>query len=245
MDGIMLENTARVFALRMKSGVTGIFNFKIAGVALISFQLDGNGEIQAPLQEDAPIFYENPEDHQEMVFGQALMPMLPESGTAGADGYIYVYGPLNSAGTKALIASRIKPADLQNYSAWRYWDGTDWVSDIRKSAPITDGISQEFSMSPLENGTFLLTFQNADDICIRIGKSPIGPFGPMKRIYKAPEPSQDPDVYAYNAKAHPHLSRPAELLISYNVNTLCFADHVIHSEIYRPRFIWLPLKEIV
>ena len=37
--------------------------------------------------------------------------------------------------------------------------------------------------------------------------------------------------------AHPHLSKPGELLISYNVNTLNFWDHFNYADIYRPRFI--------
>ena len=47
----------------------------------------------------------------------------------------------------------------------------------------------------------------------------------------------------YNAKAHPHLSRPGELLISYNVNTFDFwGDFFRDADIYRPRFIRLKLE---
>ena len=75
---------------------------------------------------------------------------------------------------------------------------------------------------------------------MRIGESPVGPLGPMQRIYRAPEVDFDPDIFVYNAKAHPHLSRPGELLISYNVNTFdFFGDFFQYSDIYRPRFIRL------
>ena len=37
--------------------------------------------------------------------------------------------------------------------------------------------------------------------------------------------------------AHPHLSKPDELPISYNVNTLNSRDHFNYADIYRPRFI--------
>ena len=52
---------------------------------------------------------------------------------------------------------------------------------------------------------------------------------------------------AYNAKAHPHLSDPDHLLISYNVNTNIGGDFWYHFErgdLYRPRFISFPLNNI-
>jgi len=47
----------------------------------------------------------------------------------------------------------------------------------------------------------------------------------------------------YGAKAHPHLSAPGELLISYHVNTFDFWENFSAGgvDIYRPRFIKLPL----
>jgi len=41
------------------------------------------------------------------------------------------------------------------------------------------------------------------------------------------------------SKAHPHLSKPDELLVSYNVNTISFDMHLRKGDIYRPRFISL------
>jgi len=76
-----------------------------------------------------------------------------------------------------------------------------------------------------------------------IGYSPVGPFGPPRILWHAPEPDLDPDIYTYNAKAHPHLSQPGELIVSYNVNTFDFADHFAHAGIYRPRFIRVRLLD--
>ena len=76
-------------------------------------------------------------------------------------------------------------------------------------------------------------------IAIRVGTSPTGPFGPPITIYTCPEPDLRSGIFCYNAKAHPHLSNPGELLISYNVNTTNFADNLRFSDIYRPRFIRL------
>ncbi len=63
-------------------------------------------------------------------------------------------------------------------------------------------------------------------------------------IYTAPEDGISPNTYTYNAKAHPHLSTPDRLLISYNVNTFDFFEHFSNADIYRPRFVWLPLDRL-
>jgi len=75
------------------------------------------------------------------------------------------------------------------------------------------------------------------DVVGRVASSPIGPFGPTRRIWRCPEPDRWPGAWCYNAKAHPHLSGPGELLISYNVNTRSLEDLLGVAEIYRPRFI--------
>src|SRR3989442_1562311 len=81
------------------------------------------------------------------------------------------------------------------------------------------------------------------DVAGRYGGSPIGPWGSAIPVYHAPEPDIDPaNVYTYNAKGHPHLSRPGEMLISYNVNTFDFNENINNADIYRPRFIRLPLQ---
>ena len=71
---------------------------------------------------------------------------------------------------------------------------------------------------------------------------PDGPARTARKIWHCPEPDRDPDIFVYNAKAHPHISAPGELLISYNVNTFDFFDHFKYADIYRPRFIRLRLK---
>ena len=82
-----------------------------------------------------------------------------------------------------------------------------------------------------------------NSVALRIGESPTGPFGIFYSIYDCPEVLQDPDIFVYNAKAHPSLSNENEMLISYNVNTFDFWDHFSNADIYRPRFIYLKIKD--
>jgi len=174
---------------------------------------------------------------------------MPNTAAAGAprpDGYLYVYGTRNDPFNKKLVVSRVLPGDIANFSQYRFWDGKRWSKFITRAASLTDRISAEFNVSPLADGRFLLVFQLdglSRDVAVRYGASPIGPWGSAIPVYHAPEPDIDPaNVYTYNAKGHPHLSRPGEMLISYNVNTFDFNENINNADIYRPRFIRLPLQ---
>jgi hypothetical protein len=172
------------------------------------------------------------------------MPMTERSGNPDADGYIYIYGPKNSSGPKELVAARVLPENIADFSTWRYWNGSGWGSDIEESASITNNISQEFSVSPIGDNQFIAVFQSGSQVAIRLGESPVGPFGVLQNLYDCPEVLEDPDIFVYNAKAHPHLSQSDQLLISYNVNTFDFLDHFTDAGIYRPRFISMTLSDI-
>jgi hypothetical protein len=243
MDGVALNDSIYAFGLRLQPGSGGIFNFEIVGVSLISFVLDSSQVISEYRQKDTPIYYRNENEGWEIVFGQAVMPLTLESANPDPDGYIYIYGPKNSIQGKELVAARVFPQFISDFSQWRYWDGSDWTTGVENCQSITNGISQEFSVTPLGNGQYILVFQIGSSVGVRFGESPTGPFGVMRFIYDCPEVLEDPDIFVYNAKAHPHLSTPGELLISYNVNTFDFWDHFTNADIYRPRFITLTLPE--
>ena len=240
MDGIVIDDSIHVFGLRLKSTNTGL-GFEVIGTALLSFRLNENDSIAEYRQVDAPIYYRDAGAGWEIVFGQAIMPMTNVSGNPDADGYIYIYGPKNSSGPKELVAARVLPENFSDFSAWRYWNGSGWDSDIKNCSAITSGISQEFSLSPVGDGKYMLVFQTGSSVAIRKGESPTGPFGFVQNIYSCPEVLEDPDIFVYNAKAHPHLSEKGNLLISYNVNTYDFWDHFSNAGIYRPRFINLEI----
>ena len=115
-------------------------------------------------------------------------------------------------------------------------------------APICGGVSSELSVTPLPDGRYLLVFQEGalgEWVAVRLGASPIGPFGPVHRIWRCPEVDEHEKVYVYNAKAHPHLSPPGAVLISYNVNSFDFwGEFLEDASIYRPRFVRLPLDRL-
>ena len=242
MDGISLNHQIYVFALRLNS-TTGGLGFELNGVALLKFSMDSVNFISDVEQFDTPLYLKNQTENWEIVLGQAIMPMTTSSGNPSPDGYIYVYGPRNNSSGKELVAARVLPDEIENFGQWQYWDGTDWGNDIANCAPLTNGISQEFSVTPIGNDKYLLVFQMGNSVALRTGESPTGPFGIFYSVYDCPEILIDPDIFVYNAKAHPSLSDTEELLISYNVNTFDFWDHFTNADIYRPRFIYLKIND--
>ena len=81
-------------------------------------------------------------------------------------------------------------------------------------------------------------------IALRIGSSPVGPFGDIVDVYDTKADLKDSrNFISYNAKAHPVLSQPGELLISYNINSFDYTNDIKKfPQFYRPRFIKLRYK---
>ncbi len=240
MDGIVIGDSVYVYALRLDNSVEP---FALLGVSLISFSKDLSNGIGSYHQTDTPLFYEPGDNSGQIVMGQAIMPMTEISGAPSPDGYIYIYGPKSSPGNKDLLAGRFRPEDVRNFDNYEFWNGSEWGNDMTECESLTSSISQEFSITPLVDDRFLLVFQLSTSVAVRFGESPTGPFDFYQFIYDCPEVEIDPDVFVYNAKAHPHLSQTSSMLISYNVNTYDFWDHFSNADIYRPRFIELPLEQ--
>ena len=245
MDGIKINNKYYVYALRLETGEGGFFNFKVIGVNLISFELGNDNSIINVQQMDTPLFQNNSAQNGDLVFGQALMPMTEISSNPNPDGYIYIYAPYNTAGGKQLKVGRFLPENIENFVQYEYWNGSNWVNDINQAVIIANKTSQELSVTPLTNGKFLLVFQMGNSVAVSLGNSPAGPFNFPEEIYNCPEPEEIPNTFVYNAKAHPNLSEPGKLLISYNVNTFDFGDLINNADTYRPRFITFDLNQIV
>jgi hypothetical protein len=103
------------------------------------------------------------------------------------------------------------------------------------------------SVSPLPDGRYALVFQTdglGNDVGLRLGLSPQGPFGPVIKLYHAPENDMNKSLVPYNAKVHTNLSNPGELLISYNVISLDFFNDIKRwGHHYHPRFIRVKLEQ--
>ena len=237
-DGIAIGGKLFLFAMRMAPAATP-FGFEIAGVSQLVWQVGPGMPFATYTQSATPL-----QDGVDS-YGRAVLANTADAHAPFPDGYVYVYGLRELPFDKQMLAARVAPGDVGDFASYRFWDGAAWSPDLHAAAPLVHRMSSEYSVSPLADGRFLVTYQQDDflgqDVTVRFATTPVGPFDDVVPVYHIPEPGLDPDIYAYGSKAHPHLSRPDRLLISYHVNTFDFADHFTYADIYRPRFVELPL----
>lgn len=248
-DGVVVGSQVYTYALRMKSADTPPFSFATAGISLLSASaLEAAPFSGAYKQVDAPLFVPAVAGGPgESSFGQAVMLHTVAAGAPRGDGYLYVFGTRSAEYVKRMLVARVKPEKIGSFAAYRFWDGKAWNADIRSAAAVTSGVSAEFSVHPLPDGRFMLTHITdtlGKQVAVRYGDSPVGPWGKDVIVWECPEATLTPNTFVYGAKAHPHLSTPTELLVSYHVNTFDFAENFRAGgvEIYRPRFLKVPLR---
>ncbi len=248
-DALVWKGKVRMYAARMATGDGGAFNFKQVGVDLLTASASEDAPFLGGYNRlNLPLFAPRNGKLGEIAFGIATMPLTVQAGAPRPDGFIYVYGVRSDDYNKKLLVARVKPDQITKPGSYHFWDGTAWVSDINAAAPVANRMGAEISVTPLADGRFLIVHQLdtlSGTVVVRYGASPVGPFGKPIPIWLCPEDNLTPDTFVYGAKAHPHLSAPGELLISYHVNTFDFWENFSAGgkDIYRPRFIKLPLNQ--
>ncbi|MGM0838425.1 MAG: discoidin domain-containing protein [Bacillota bacterium] len=252
-DGVVIGNHVYIFPLLMSKDLQGDagFLFAISGVSMVKLPLSEDGPIPEDQEQlDTPLFARLPDGSGNIAFGAGILDRTEKSGISDPDGYLYVYGYKDlKSGTKELVVSRVEPENIEQFDRWEFWDGKNWSSDIQDVASLVTGVSPELSVTFMEQapykGKYLLVVERdtlSGYIAVSQADSPAGPFSPLEDLYHVPEAKLGNGVITYNAKAHPHLSEPGELLVTYNVNTTNPTGNNTNADIYRPR--WLKIREI-
>ncbi|NCD69744.1 DUF4185 domain-containing protein [Mucilaginibacter agri] len=233
-----LNNNLYIFGYRVRNVSTEAFGFREVGNTLIKIPAGSKPPFKKVEQMDTP-FYLTDEQGDIGSFGAGIYVNTMQAGARKPDGYIYVYGVKGKA--KKLLVARVLPKEFENFEQWKFWDGKAWVGDMYAAATLTNGVSNELSLSALPDGRYALIFQldaMSTTVGMRIGASPTGPFGPVIKLWDCKPDLIEKTFVVYNAKAHPSISKPGELLISYNINSIEFIkDLKVHPNLYRPRFI--------
>jgi hypothetical protein len=214
------------------------FPFKETGNTLI--RIPAGSKFPYTDQKQTELPFNNYTSGEETIsFGAGIFNNSPSAGEVDGDGFVYVYGIKGV--NKKLVSARVKPDAIETFGQWEFWDGSKWSQEVKSAAALSDSVSNEMSVSKLAKGKYALVYQLGGifpDICMQVGPTPVGPFGPRITLYKTSSDIQDPDLFTYNAKAHPALSEEGELLISYNVNSFKFFKIVENKpNLYRPRFV--------
>jgi len=233
------DNALYIFAYHVAMTGPNVFDFKQTDIALLKVKDPSPEGLRHYEQFASDLGFEHPEQGR-VYFGSGIFVNTKRAGAPDPDGYVYIYGIMER--TKSLVAARVKPRHIEDFDRWRFWNGVDWSADNHEVAPITDGVSNELSLTPSGDGRYLLTFTVlglSDKVGIRVGDSPVGPFGEIREVYTCPEYAAR-GLLPYNAKAHYHLSQPGKLLVSYNTITFNFWEDILKdATIYHPRFIWV------
>ncbi len=194
-------------------------------------------------------------DRYLYAYGIGVTANTESAGAPDPDGYIYIYGyrdAMQEFSRKDLIVCRIKESDFPDFSKVTYWNGTTWGTKIEESAILLTDVPCEMSVTPVTEGAYkgkyiaiYTQYTRSNNIMYAIGDSLTGPFDTPVKFYHAAEhgtvgASGSGTRVVYNAKAHPHLSTPTKLLVSYNVNVEGSGVEQWTTD-YHPRFVWLDL----
>jgi len=231
------NNTLYIFAYHVHKTGPDVFDFEQTDISLLKIGNPTSRGISKYKQMPTGLGFVHPQ-HGRVYFGSGVFVNTKKAKAPHPDGFVYIYGIME--GKKSLIAARTLPVDIENFDKWTFWNGVEWVENKEEVAPITNGVSNELSVTPTGDGRYLLTFTIlgiSDKIGIQVGNSPVGPFGDIHEVYTCPE-YKEKGLLPYNAKAHYHLSKPGELLVSYNTITFNFWEDIQKdATIYHPRFI--------
>jgi hypothetical protein len=238
-----MDNALYLFAYHVHKTGPGVFDFEQTDIALLKIKDPTSEGIKDYEQLVTGLGYVQPEGNGRVYFGSGVFVNTKEANAPDPDGYVYIYGV--KEGKKSLIVARTLPAEIEKFDKWTFWDGVEWVPEKERVAGIADHVSNELSVTPTGDGRYLLTYTImgiSDKIGIQVGDSPVGPFGDVHEVYTCPEYAEKA-LLPYNAKAHYHLSKPGELLVSYNTITFNFWEDIQKdATIYHPRFVWVKYK---
>ena len=253
-DSFVVGSTYYVFGLYIaKEGALG---FNQVGEDLFAFDIkDGKVDFASfrNIYDSSTnrLSYFAEDGKKSIILGSAVFENTVSSKALNPDGYIYVYGYMDRSGEtnrRSLVVSRVKESEAEDLSKYTYWDGSGFVDDITKCAPITDNgsVSCEMSVTEINDpssslyGKYVLVYQDntiGQDVCLRVSDSLYGAFSEKQVIYHAEETSYEKGLSQYNAKAHPVLSKKGELVITYNLNESGSNKNVLDADIYHPRFL--------
>ena len=242
-DGIAVSGVTYIFATHLRpSG--GAFPAN-QGPAMITLPAGSRPPFDNQTQTKPPLYIPAHDDLGPIQFPVCFMSNTAAARAPHPDGFLYIYGVREDPLVKKALVARIEPAHFSDFSAWRFWNGTDWVAGVANAAPITGRVSSLYSVTPLPDGRFLLVTQLdaiGADIAVRIGAAPAGPWGPPISIYTCPEAAENRNAILYNTTAHPEISKAGELIISYNVNSTDFLEALTYQKWSTPRFIRVNLQ---
>lgn len=224
-DGMIEDGQLKVFVSKFTQVDTSSWGFRWIGTGVVSFSL--------PYLTQQEVVEFPMEKLDSIHFGHAVLETKD---------YTYIYG---LKGSKPYLA-RVKAGDLT--ASWQYFVTLDeWSLKASEARPVAeiDG-SEQFSLIE-RDGRFALITQLggfSKEVWSFRGPNPWGPWDEGKHLFSTPLAFDNPNLFTYNALAHPQFVQGGELLISYNTNSFRLQDHFDNALIYRPRFYRVHISSV-
>jgi Domain of unknown function (DUF4185) len=126
------------------------------------------------------------------------------------EGLLYCYQVCNRPNQKGLIVARVAPADIENPSAYRFFNGQDWSLKPESAKVILREAYGQASVlwNPALRAFLLATssdFFHPQEIQLRTARDPWGPWSEPTRIRVQPRPEKTTKL-VYGTFIHPELS---------------------------------------
>ncbi len=222
-DAFVEGSSLFVFNSKFIKTAEDMWGFEFAGTELIEFSLP---DIE---QKKVKRF----ENLNGVHFGHAV---------CKTDDFTYIYGDRD----KMPYVARAISGNI--YQEWEFWIGDEWDSDALIAKPILNETgSEQFSVFEWE-GQYVMIMQG-DSLSQKIYSytsiKPEGPWGNRRIIYETPIVENCESCWTYNALGHPQFMKDGMLLVSYNTNSMELQDHYDNADIYKPRFIRVPMEKIL
>ena len=246
----------------------GVWSFKnIGGAMLVVDNPDQPIERWKSRQIDLPFVVDidkvelakkkNQKGVLETTWGMScVVEKVTSASTGKAIEMVYVFGARQkSRFNRQLLLARVPANQIEDLKAWRFYSGkskTDsWSQSAGDAKPIAERIAAEFSIHSTKHSgkpKYILIHSDpmlGTQIHGRVADSLEGPWSPRTQLYRVPDVAKSKNYFTYAAKAHARLSPKGKLLISYVVNSQDFWEMLRDASIYRPRFIRVPVGELL
>jgi hypothetical protein len=157
--------------------------------------------------------------------------------------HVYAYA-VREPGDHAVMLLRWPLADFERGDLLHpeYFGGETRGFGPGPPAAVMERGATELSITPAPRGGYVAVQVRgfgASPIALRFAAQPTGPFGALEDVY-APEEARRESVLIYAARAHPELLG-ADVVLTYNSNTLDHAALLDDLSLYFPRFVRLSL----
>ncbi|MDR1959316.1 MAG: hypothetical protein LBQ54_09820 [Planctomycetaceae bacterium] len=233
--------------------------------------LEGVWMISVPIKNNLPDFTQARIRQGGLFHKEGVWEVLFGIGITDCGEDIYVYGFRDKKGEmffpRQLVVAKAPRKSFGQVSTWQFWTGERWsgiIADCNcEEAGLAEGISNELSVTRMKGGVcdgkFILVYTKGclgPSLNFAISESPYSKFIEEQTFYHCPEPEryeqevkqtlgEKANVVTYNAKAHPRLSQPGELIVSYNLNVFGMKEGAFftNKKFGFPRFVRLKFTE--